>query len=162
MLTIRKSIGLMALLFVLGASGTAEAKGKVAHKYTSTLQTAPLTTENDYPAPGGTALIAGKLDTKPLGSGGVVDHVHITGQPAPNVFAFEGRETDFLPGGTMRNKFTGTATVQPDGSQVVAAEGRFTGGTERYRGMSGRYRFSGTVAPGSTLLVGHSSGTVAY
>jgi hypothetical protein len=107
-------------------------------------------------------LIAGRLDTKPLGSGGVVDHVHITGQPAPNVFAFEGRETDFLPGGTMRNKFTGTATVQPDGSQVVAAEGRFTGGTERYRGMSGRYRFSGTVAPGSTLLVGHSSGTVAY
>ena len=78
------------------------------------------------------------------------------------MFAFKGKETDFFAAGTMRNTFTGTDTVQPDGSQVVAAEGRFTGGTARYRGVSGRYTFNGTVAPGSTLLVGHSSGKAAY
>jgi hypothetical protein len=162
MLTIRKSIGLIALLVVLGASGTAQAKGKVTHKYTSTVQTAPLATDDGYPAPGGTALIAGTLETKPLGSGAVVDRVQITGQPAPNVFAFTGKETDFFAAGTMRNTFTGTATVQPDGSQVVAVEGRYTGGTARYRGVSGRYTFNGIVEPGSTLLVGHSSGKFAY
>ena len=107
-------------------------------------------------------MIAGTLQAKPLGSGAVVDRVTITGQPAPNVFAFEGKETDFFAAGTMRNTLTGTATVQPDGSQVLAIEGRYTGGTGRYRGVSGRYTFSGTVAPGSTLVVGHSSGKVAY
>lgn len=162
MLTTRKSIGLIALLVVLGASGSAEAKGKVTHKYTSTVQTAPLTTDNGYPAPGGTALIAGTLQTEPLGSGAVVDRIQITDQPAPNVFAFQGKETDFFAAGTMRNTFTGTDTLQPDGSQVVAAEGLYKGGTARYRGVSGRYTFNGTVAPGSTLLVGHSSGRVAY
>ena len=162
MLTIRKSIGLIALLVALGASGTAEAKGKATHKYTSTVQTAPLATGDGYPAPGGTAVIAGTLETKPLGSGAVVDRVTITGQPAPNVFAFEGKETDFFAAGTMRNTFTGTSTVQADGSQVLAVEGHYTGGTARYRGVSGRYTFNGTVASGSTLLVGHSSGKVAY
>ena len=73
MLTIRKSIGLIALLVVLGASGTAQAKGKVTHKYTSTVQTATLATGDGYPAPGGTAVIAGTLQAKPLGSGAVVD-----------------------------------------------------------------------------------------
>ena len=38
MLTVRKSMGLMVLLVVLGVSGTAEAKRKTTHKYTSTLQ----------------------------------------------------------------------------------------------------------------------------
>jgi hypothetical protein len=166
MLTIRKPIGLIALLVVLGASAIAptlaSAKGKTSHKYTSSVQTAPLTTDNGYPAPGGTALLVGTVNAKPLGSGALIDRVTVTGQPAPNVLAFEGKETDLFAAGTLKNTFSGTATIQPDGSQVVAIEGRVTGGTARYRGASGRYTFSGTVAAGSTLLVGHGSGTVAY
>ena len=161
MLTIRRLTGVLVSLVALVASGTAQAK-KVTHKYSSTLQTTSLATANGYPLPGGTATLVGPLKTKPLGSGALIDRIEITGQPAPNVFAFTGKETDFLPAGTMRNTFSGTSTVQPDGSQVVEATGRFTGGTARYRGLSGRYTFDGTVAPGSTLLVGHSHGRIAY
>jgi hypothetical protein len=166
MLTIRKPIGLVALVVAVGLSALAPtlapAKAKQSHKYSSTVQTATLTTGNGYPAPGGTALTAGTVVSKALGPGALIDRVTITGQPAPNVFAFEGKETDFLAAGTLRNTFTGTATVQPDGSQVLAFEGRFTGGTARYRGAKGRYRGSGTIAPGSTVINGGSTGKVVY
>jgi hypothetical protein len=162
--TIRKDIGVMALLLGVGALGVAPglAQAKATHTYTATLQSAPLETGNGYPAPGGTALLAGSLKSKPFGAGAVIDRVTITGQPQPNVFAFKGEERVFFAEGTQRNKFTGTATVQADGSQEVAVKGRYTGGTGRYRGASGRYTFSGTVASGSTLLIGSSKGRISY
>jgi hypothetical protein len=164
MLTIRKHIGVMALVLGFGAVAVAPglAQAKTTRNYTATLQSAPLATGNGYPAPGGTALLAGSVQARPFGNGALIDRVTITSQPAPNVFAFEGTERVFFGAGTQRNRFTGTATVQADGSQVVAVSGRYTGGTGRYRGASGRYTFSGTVAPGSTVLIGSSRGRVSY
>ena len=166
MLDIRKPIHVVALLAILGVTAIAptlaSAKEKKVHEYTSTIQTTPLTTGNGYPVPGGTAVITGTLSTDAFGSGAVITRVTVTGQPEPNVFAFKGKETDLYAAGTLKNKFTGTATVQSDGSQVIEIQGKYTGGTARYRGASGRFAFSGTVEPGSTVVNGHSSGRVAY
>jgi hypothetical protein len=166
MLDIRKPLGVLALLVVVGATAIAptlaSAKEKKAHKYTSTVQTTALTTDNGYPAPGGTAVITGTISTDAFGSGAVITRVTVTGQPEPNVFAFKGKETDLYAPGTLKNKFTGTASVQSDGSQVIEIQGKYTGGTARYRGASGHFAFSGTVEPGSTVVNGHSSGKVIY
>lgn len=167
MLTIRKRIGLFALLIVFGASASAPvlAQADTTHKYTSKLKSAPVKTANGYPNPGGTALLAGSVKIKPtklFGAGAVIDRVTVTDRPEPNVFAFKGKERDFYAHGMVRNKIRGTVTVQGDGSQEVTGKGRFTGGTGRYRGASGHYRFSGTVAPGSTVLIGGSRGKISF
>src|SRR3954466_10155298 len=114
MLTIRTRIFLTTLLAVLGtsAAGSALAQAKMTHRYSSTLQSAPLSTANGYPNPGGTALLVGALNTKQYGAGALIDRVKITGHPAANVFTFRGSEVDFFAQGTWRSSLTGSATVQ--------------------------------------------------
>jgi hypothetical protein len=147
-------------VMALGAQ-TAAAEAKTI-KYTSEFKTSPVSTANGYPSPGGTAVLAGSLKLKPGGAGALVDRVTVTEQLAPNMFAFEGKEVDYTKVGTLRNKFNGTTTVQADGSQQLAIEGRFTGGTARYRGASGSFEGSATVAPGSDVIVGGSKGKIKY
>jgi hypothetical protein len=157
--TTTRLIGLGVVLAALVLAPGAEAKAK--HSYQADILTATLQTDNGYPGVGGTALIAGSLDSSAFGSGAVVDHVTVTGIEG-SVVSFEGTEVDYYARGTQRNTFTGTATIASDGSQSLAVNGRFTGGTGRYKGAKGRYEFEGTVAAGATIVVGHSSGRVAY
>ena len=67
-----------------------------------------------------------------------------------------------VPGSSPDDPFTGTDTVQPDGSQKVITHGRFTGGTGAYRGARRSFSFSGSTAPGSTVVNGRSAGTISY
>jgi hypothetical protein len=153
----------MALAAVAAISIVASpAQAKKNHRYTSVIQTAPLSTGAGYPAPGGTAVVAGTWKTGLYGSGAVVDRVRITGNPTPVTFTFRGAEVCFAPLGTLKDTFTGTATVQPDGSQKVVTNGRFTGGTGAYRGATGIFKYTGSTAPGSSVLNGRSAGTVSY
>ena len=139
-----------------------KAKERRTHTYKSTISSATLSTENGYPGTGGTAVLAGAMRLTGFGEGALVDHLRITGQPKPNVFRFSGTEVDYLPAGTWRSKYTGTDTLQPDGTQKVTVNGRFTGGTGAYRGAKGTYHFTGTAPPGSTVMTGHSTGTITY
>lgn len=203
-------IGLIAAVGVLAVAPLASAK---TYDYTSKFVSAPLSTANGYPNPGGTAVLAGSLEVKssarasgsgawgspryidnggmpgweeggsfvpqsfidiardagarnaasnPFSGGALIDRVTVTGHPEPNVFTFKGKEVDYFLLGTMRNKFTGTATVHEDGSQTLAGAGRFTGGSGRYRGTSGRYKFKATVPAGSTTTTGGSTGRIDY
>ena len=144
------------------ATAAARASRSKTHKYKSTISSATLSTANGYPGPGGTAVMVGAMRLTGFGEGALVDRVKITGQPEPNVFSFAGTEVDYLAAGSWRSTFTGTATVQPDGSQEVAVNGRFKGGTGKYRGAKGTYRFTGTTPSGSTVLTGHSAGSITY
>lgn len=142
---------------------TAKAKGpRKTHRYKSTISSATLSTAKGYPGTGGTAVLAGAMRLTGFGEGALVDHVKITGQPESNVFSFSGTEVDYLAVGSWRSTYTGTATVQTDGSQKVTLNGRFTGGTGTYRGAKGTYHFTGTVPSGSTVLTGHSTGSITY
>ena len=40
--------------------------------------------------------------------------------------------------------------------------GRFKGGTGKYRGARGTYHFTGTTPSGSTVLTGRSAGSITY
>jgi hypothetical protein len=149
-----------ALAALFTVASTAEAKTN--HRYTSVIQSAPLSTAGGYPAPGGTAVLAGTWKTNLYGNGALVDHVRITGSPTPTTFTFRGTEVGFGALGTLKDTFTGTATVQADGSQKVVSNGRFTGGTGAYRGAKGTFKFTGSTAPGSSVLNGRSAGTISY
>ncbi len=157
-----RAIMLVAMLAVLVAAPSALAKTN--HKYMSAVQSNVLSTDNGYPGVGGTAVLTGSLASTLGGfnSGALVDHVTITGQPKANVIAFKGTEAAFLARGLLRSTFTGTNTIQQDGSQEMAVDGRVTGGTGPYRGASGHYRFHGTVPPNSTVLSGGSTGSIRF
>jgi hypothetical protein len=159
-------IALFALLvaFVAAAPAAAPAKTspKAKHSYSATLRSALLSLQNGYPNPGGIAWTAGTVKIKQLGEGAIWDKVTITGHPAANVYAFQGIEVIYLAGGRLNDTFSGTATVQADGSQKLAATGHYTGGTLRFRGATGRYAYTGTVRSGSTDLTGRSSGSITY
>jgi hypothetical protein len=124
------------------------------------MESAPVSMANGYPAPGGTAVMEGTLTTKPFGPGTVTDHVTVTGQIAPNVFAINGTEIARFKDGTAPQAFYGTVTVNEDGSQTVRVRGyAVRGGTGRYKNTAGRWTFTGTMAPGSTTLTGRSKGS---
>jgi len=153
-----------ALVALLVAAPVAAAKK--TYKYSSTVRSAPVSTSNGYPNVGGSAVFAGSLESTPFGRGAVIDRVTVTGQPQPNVLAFQGTELDFFADGAAANTFTGTATVQADGSQTFVIRGRFTqgrrGGTGRYKGATGSYTFTGTIPAGANVITGSSTGTMTF
>jgi hypothetical protein len=150
---------LIAVFAAVALAPTASARS--THKYHAKVLASTLTSDNGYPGVGGTALLVGSLDST-VGDGAFVDRVIITGHPEPNVFTFIGGEVDYFANGTASNTFAGTTTILANGSQRLAVEGRLNGGTGAYRGARGHYRFVGTAPPGSTLVTGHSSGSITY
>jgi len=148
-------------LAVLAVALPATASAKTV-SYSAKLSSATLSTANDYPNPGGTALLAGAIKAKPFGAGAVVDHVKITGHPESNVFTFKGTETVFYGDGTQRDVFTGTSTVNDDGSLDLEIKGAFKGGTGRYEGATGKYKFNGHANAGATVVNGASTGKITF
>lgn len=147
----------------LDAFRSASARQAAGRKYSAKLMSAPLSTADGYPNPGGTAVLAGSLKSKPFGAGALVDRVTMTGQPfGTNVFTFEGTEVAFFAQGTQRSTFAGTDEIREDGTHAIVVLGRVTGGTGRYRGARGEYRFEGTIPSGSTVLTGRSTGRVTF
>jgi hypothetical protein len=160
MLNHTRTILLTALVALLASAPVASAQ--TTHKYSSTTMIAPVSTANGYPNPGGYAVFTGTVLTKPFGPGSVVDTVVVTGQSAPNVLTLAGSEVAYFGDGTVRDTFTGTTTIQSDGSQAVAVKGRVTRGSGHYTGATGSYTFSGTTAPGSNVTTGTSSGSIVF
>jgi hypothetical protein len=160
-MTIKPIAALMATAIVMTASTAADAK-PTAHHYKSDIRNTALSTDNGYPNIGGTAVLAGTWVTNLFGAGAVVEHVTITGHPTSNTFEFRGTETCFVASGTITDKFTGRATVNADGTQTLATKGNFVSGTGAYRGAKGSFTFSGSTASGSSIVNGHSTGTVVY
>ncbi len=116
-----------------------------------------------YPAVGGSAYLVGTVESGRFGAGAVLDHVRVTGTPwGGPVFTFEGSEVYATARGMLYSVFTGHTVLGDDGTIGLIIKGHFTGGTERYRDATGRYRFNGTIPEGSTEMAGHSRGRVTF
>jgi acyl-coenzyme A thioesterase PaaI-like protein len=159
-MTMRSIIVTAAVAAVAASAGPAAAK--TTHHYKSVIRNTAVSTANGYPDVGGTAVLAGTWTTDLFGNGALVDHVTITGRPTSTSFAFRGTETTFVAKGSLTDKFTGTATVNPDGTQTIVTKGQFVRGSGAYRGAKGSFTFSGSTANGSSVVVGQSKGTVVY
>lgn len=157
----------LALPAASQAQAAPEAK---TFEYTSKFKS--VSTANDYPRPGGTAVLEGYSRIKPGGQGYLTDHLTITEQLAPNRFAFKGRGVDSFGSGDqnrgkLRHRFHGTTTVRADGSQLLRIKGHFTGGHiginalvpgGNYRGASGHFKGRIKVSSRSTVIFGGCRG----
>jgi hypothetical protein len=152
----------VAMLAALAAFAVPAAEAKTNHYYASMIHNAPVWTADGYPAPGGTAVLAGTWISIRYGGGALVDYVTVTGHPTPATFTFKGTEVGFVALGTFNDSFTGTAIVHSDGTETLVTRGRFTGGSGAYRGATGHFKFTGATAPGSTVVSGRSAGTISY
>jgi len=153
-------ICLIAVLAAIGPASVADAKTR---QYSADITSSALSTADGYPGIGGSAFITGTMESDALGSGAILDHVTVTGQPyGLPVFTFEGTEVDATPRGMLVSELTGYTVARDDGGLDVVITGHFTGGTERYRNATGRYRFTGTIPEGSTEATGHSRGRVVF
>jgi hypothetical protein len=152
----------LALLAVLAVALPSTAQAKTQHHYTSTILNGTLSTADGYPGSGGTAVTAGTWTSDLFGKGALVDHVKIIGNPSPSVIAFMGTEVGFVARGTLKSRFNGTSTVQPDGSQKLSVTGSWAGGTGPYKHAKGSYKFNGSTQPGGSVITGTSTGTIGY
>src|SRR5215211_2345448 len=136
-------IGLIAVLAVVVPASVADAKTR---QYSSEIVSSPLSTADGYPGTGGSAYLSGTLESSELGTGAILDHVTMTGQPfgAP-VLTFEGTEVFASARGMLENNLTGYSMARDDGSVDVFIKGRVTGGTRRYRDATGKYKYTGTI-----------------
>jgi hypothetical protein len=152
----------IALLAALPSAATAATRARTSNPYTSSIRVGTISTDNGYPAVGGTALLTGTWKAKPFGNGSLVDHVKIVGHPTANVFTLTGDEVAVLPLGSITDSYTGWAMLQPDGSLATRITGHATGGTGIYTGARGTYVFDGSTPAGSTVTTGGSRGTIIY
>jgi hypothetical protein len=80
--------------------------------------------------------------------------------PTPGKFTARG--TVFGPRGSVKTKFSGTGTVNPDGSTSFGGSGKVTGGTGIYKGATGKFTFTGTEPKGSSVATQHIKGNIKY
>jgi hypothetical protein len=151
----------IALSIALAAALPAAA-GAASHRYSSSAQLGPVTTQHGYPALNGTAVLSGPLKTNLLGGGAVVDRVKIVGNPMPNVFTLVGTEVAYFDRGAIRSAYTGWAMLHSDGTLAVRIRGHVTGGSGAYRRARGSYVFTGATPAGSDVTSGGSKGTITY
>ena len=113
----RTSVCLSIAMLLAGALPAAEtAQAKTAHRYTSHITEATLSSANEYPAVGGSAVTAGTVHLTPGGDGALVDRVTITGGSPDSAFTLKGSEVDYLALGTC-----GTPSPAPPRSQPTGA-----------------------------------------
>jgi hypothetical protein len=80
--------------------------------------------------------------------------------PTPGKFTARG--VVFGPRGSIKTKFSGTGTVNPDGSTSFGGSGKVTGGTGIYKGATGKFSFTGTEPKDSTVATQHVKGKIKY
>jgi hypothetical protein len=120
---------IVATLPLAGASTTRN------HAVNATLRSSDVATR------GSTTIDAGLFNDRRLGEGAVLIRTRSAGG---NELAI--RFKVFFPSGMQRGVGTLTFTVNPDGSASFTGNARYTGGTVRFRGITGNLRVEGTAA----------------
>lgn len=99
---------------------------------------------------------AGDFKGTPLGTAALLGKATISGTTA----TIRGRF--YKVAGTVKIEGTETIQPQPDGSINFTGSGKFTGGTGRYAGASGRATFNGTLPPDGNVITFKAHGRIRY
>jgi len=153
-------IAVVAMLATLAMAATADAK---THRYSTKIVSSTLSTAGGYPGHGSIAYSSGTVESSRFGTGALVDYVTMTGRPfGQNVSTFVGTEVAMFGNAQTSAEYEGYSVLRDDGTQEVAIEGHFVGGTRRFRDATGRFKFTGTIPAGSDVLTGQSKGRIAF
>jgi hypothetical protein len=157
---------LVSVLAIAALFGATPAQAKRSHHFSVTAQLVVISRSAGYPALGSSVESAGILKSTLAGNGAQVQTLTITGHPTATTYTFKGTSTDFYSHGTLKSRFTGTATVHANGSASLTGSGHYTGGTDRFRRASGKFTVTGSApapVPGKPQVVtAHATGRVFY
>lgn len=123
----------------LAVSGWAVGADTRSARFVAAARLATISSHHGYPGVGGSAVLSGPLNQAPGGLGAEVDHITTTGHPSPKTFTYHARGIDYVTHGSERFVFSATSTLEPDGTIRLTGAGTITGGTDRYRRLSGRF-----------------------
>jgi hypothetical protein len=161
----KRLIAAIATLTVAVAVGTpmlTAATGKTKHTCSFDLAalSAVVKVNSGNPPANGSDTAAATLDGKLCGTpfhGAARDLNHF-----PTLGTFDGKIINFVPQGSIKAKFQGTATVNPDHSDSLHGHGTITGGTGVYQSATGSLSFTGTKPENSNVTSQHITGTLNY
>ena len=161
----RRISGALVLLALLGTSAAvADAAKKKAtkHKLSATVQLATIATGANFPAVGGTVIDAGIVKAKPGGNGAETDSFKVTAAPTPTTLTLTGTATTFFALGSGTANVTLNVAIAADGSATYTGSGRYKKGTGIYKGLTGKFTFTGSNPAGSTVVTLQVKGTITY
>jgi hypothetical protein len=80
----------------------------------------------------------------------------------PSAGKFTAKAVAFGPRGSLKATFTGTGTLNPDGSTSFTGSGKIKGGTGIYKHVTGTLSFTGSAPANSTAATQHITGKLKY
>jgi hypothetical protein len=101
-------------------------------------------------------LYAGQVKGKPFGTAAILARNQVSGTTST------GKAVIYAKRGTIRANITNEIQPQPDGSVNFPGSFKVTGGTGLYKGATGKGKFDGSVAAGSTVIVFEVTGKARY
>ena len=154
--------GLAALTAAIGGPALAAATGQRKHtcSFNLTARFAEVKVNSGNPPMSGSNTTAATLDGKLCGQPfhGAARDVN----NYPTLGKFNGKIVNFGPLGSIKAKFDGTATLNPDHSDSLHGTGTITGGTGLYKGATGSFTFTGTKPANSLVTTQRISGQFDY
>jgi hypothetical protein len=159
-------IALALLAAVATAAVATSTKPRHKHAIKQTIKVNLISATGDPTKPpnmGDQFVEAGVATQRPGGQGAEVDHITITGFSPSGAETYTGKFTVFLYGGTESGTITGAAVHHADNSLTFSGTGTYDRGTGTYKGITGRFTFTGTApgTPGSVTTL-HTTGTATY
>jgi hypothetical protein len=129
----------------IAAAQSSSAGTQVVEHAKATYRMVEFRTSPDYPAVGSKAVYTGVVKRTIGGKqtrGSAIAHNTITGYEG-NVVTSKSKINSYYPAGQNRHRGIVRATFQPDGSIKLEGEGVMTGGSARWRGLTGSYTTAG-------------------
>ena len=102
------------------------------------------------------SVYAGEVKGKPFGTAAITARNQVVGTTST------GKAVIYAKRGTLRANITNEIQPQPDGSAKFPGSFKITGGTGLYKGATGKGKFDGSTAAGSTVIVFHVTGNARY
>jgi hypothetical protein len=150
----KRRIGMFAVLLLVAAVPPAALAAKAkSHSVSATLRVVNLSTQGNPPLSGSSVTVG--TGSGSLGTGAIVGNATYA---APN---FASKFTLFLAKGTIKGSFTGTGSVNQDGSGSGTGSGKVLGGTGIYKGATGKFTFTAAV-PASGPSTFQVKGKIKY
>ena len=148
---------IISLTVVLGVMALAAAPAQAAkYNLDSTVVLNTIGATGNPPISGSGQDYAGSIKGA-LGSGAVLGH-----NDFPTTGEFQGTFRAFYQKGTLKATLSGSGGPAPGGGISFTGSGQITKGTGKFKGAKGKFTFTGSSPPSSTITTFELDGSVKY
>jgi hypothetical protein len=148
---------LLCVTVILGVMALAAAPAQAArYNIDSTVVLNTIGATGNPPISGSGQDYAGSINGA-LGSGAVLGH-----NDFPTTGEFQGTFRAFYKKGTLKATLSGSGGPAPGGGISFTGSGQITKGTGKFKGAKGKFTFTGSSPPSSTITTFEIDGSVKY